>query len=245
MPTDVLNLPRMKTFLVASLLATAALSAAPASARQLTIDDVSMLSRVGAPSVSADGRWLVWAQRETDLAANRGRYDLWRLDLSRKNARPEPLLNEAEVNEIDPQIVGATVYFSSDKGGDDAIWSVPVTGGAPRKLTGFQGGFGGFKVAPTGDRILVWADRKPNAPSLAPALEKKDPNAGEGRVYDRMFVRHWDRWVDGTHSQLFVLPLTAAGAPFLVDEVKIGVLLGSLLSALAGVAVLLFAAPRR
>ena len=73
----------MKTLFAASLLATAAAIAAPAAARQLTIDDVTTLSRVGAPTASADGKWLVWAQRETDLAANRGRYDLWRLDLTR------------------------------------------------------------------------------------------------------------------------------------------------------------------
>lgn len=203
----------MKTLFAASLLATAAAIAAPAAARQLTIDDVTTLSRVGAPTASADGKWLVWAQRETDLAANRGRYDLWRLDLTRKGAKPEPLVAEAEVNENAPQIVGSTVYFQSNKGGEDAIWAIPVTGGTPRKLTSFQGGFGGFKVAPTGDRILVWADRKPNAPSLAPAMVKKDPLAGEGRVYDKLFVRHWDTWADGTQSQLFVLPLTAAGAP--------------------------------
>ena len=145
----------MKTLIAASLLATAAAIAAPAAARQLTLDDVTTLSRVGAPTASADGKWLVWAQRETDLAANRGRYDLWRLDLTRKGAKPEPLVAEAEVNENAPQIVGSTVYFQSNKGGEDAIWAVPVTGGTPRKLTSFQGGFGGFKVAPTGDRILV------------------------------------------------------------------------------------------
>ena len=199
----------MKRFIAASLLA----FAAPAVARQLTIADVTMLSRVGAPAVSKDGRWMAWAQRETDLAADRGRYDIWRLDLTKRGAKPEKILGDAEVNENDPQIVGDTLYFSSDKGGDDAIWAMPITGGTPRKLTGFQGGFGGFKVAPTGDRIVVWADRKPGAPSLAPALEKKDPNAGAGRTYDQLFVRHWDKWADGNRSQLFVLPLTAAGAP--------------------------------
>jgi dipeptidyl aminopeptidase/acylaminoacyl peptidase len=202
----------MKRFLSASLLALAAV-AAPAAARQLTIADVTMLSRVGQPTISKDGRWMVWAQRETDLAANRGRYDIWRLDLSKRGARPEKILGEAEVNENDPQIVGSTLYFASDKGGNDAIWAMPVAGGTPRKLTGFQGGFGGFKVAPTEDGIVVWADRKPGAPSLAPAMEKKDPNAGTGRTYDGLFVRHWDRWADGTRSQLFVLPLTAKGAP--------------------------------
>ena len=206
----------MKKLLLASaLLAPALLGiSAPVAARQLTIDDVTMLRRVGAPTASKDGRWLVWAQRETDLAADRGRYDLYRLDLTRRGARPEALLAEADVNENDPQIVGDTVYFSSDKGGGDgAVWAVPVTGGTPRKLTGFQGGFNGFKVSPDASKLLIFADRKPGAPSLAPAMEKKDANAGSGRTYDQLFVRHWDSWADGTRSQLFVLPLTPAGAP--------------------------------
>jgi dipeptidyl aminopeptidase/acylaminoacyl peptidase len=203
----------MKKLLVASLLAIAV--ATPVAARQLTIEDVTMFSRVGAPDVSADGHWLVWQQRETDIAADKGRLDLWRLDLSKRGAKPEKLVAEADVNESAPQFSadGRTVYFQSDKGGDDAIWAVAIGGGAPKKVTGFQGGFSGFKVAPTGDRILVWADRLPGAPSLAPAMVKKAADAGAGRTYDHMFVRHWDTWSDGTRSQLFVLPLTADGAP--------------------------------
>ena len=197
----------MNRILVASLLAFTAVSA-PAAARQLTIADVTMLSRIGAPTVSKDGRWLVWAQRETDLDADRGRYDLWRLNLSAPGTPPTKLVADPALDENDPQIVGSTVYFSAD----DAIWSVPVTGGTPRRLTDFKGGFGGFKIAPTGDRLVVWADRKPGAPSLEPAMEKKDPNAGSGRTYDQLFVRHWDSWADGTRSQLFVLPLGASGA---------------------------------
>ena len=195
--------------LASALLASAA---APALARDLTIQDVAMLSRVGAPAVSPDGKWLVWQQRETDLAANRGRYDLWRLDLSKKGAIPEKIAGEADVNETNPQIVGDTLYFASDKGGDDAVWEMPLAGGAARKLTGFSGGFGGFKVSPAADKLLIWGDRKPGAPSLEPAMVKKDVNAGSGRVYDQLFVRHWDSWANGDRSQLFVLPLGSDGA---------------------------------
>ncbi|MEG3086057.1 S9 family peptidase [Sphingomonas sp. PB4P5] len=204
----------MKMFLSASVLAIAA-AATPAAARQLTIDDVIALSRVSSPVASPDGRWLVWQQRETDLDANKGRFDLWRLDLARQGAKPEKLAAEGDVNETSPQLSadGATVYYQSDKGGDDAIWSIGIDGANARKLTGFQGGFGGFKVAPTGDKIVVWADRKPGAPSLVPAMVKKDPLAGEGRTYDQLFVRHWDTWSNGDRAQLFVLPLGADGAP--------------------------------
>ncbi len=199
----------------------AALAASPAAARQLTIDDVTMLSRIGAPVASKDGHWLVWAQRETDLAQDRGRYDLWRLDLTRRGAAPEKLVAEPDVDENDPQIVGDTVYFTSSKGGGDgAVWAVPVTGGTPRAITAFGGGFNGFKVSPDASRLVIWADRRPGAPSLAPAAVKKAADAGSGRAYDRLFVRHWDTWADGTRSQLFVLPLTAQGATG--DGVAIG-----------------------
>jgi dipeptidyl aminopeptidase/acylaminoacyl peptidase len=195
-------------FLSASLITLAAAAALPAAARPMTIEDLTMLSRIGTPTVSKDGRWMVWAQRETDLDADRGRFDLWRLDLSRPGAAPEKLLADPQKDENDPQIVGNTVYFAMD----DAIWSVPVTGGTPRRLTDFKGGFNGFKVAPTGDKIVVWADRLPGAPSLEEPMIRKRADAGSGRTYDQLFVRHWDTWSDGKRSQLFVLSLTAAGA---------------------------------
>ncbi|HWK37014.1 S9 family peptidase [Sphingomonas sp.] len=206
----------MKTL---SLALAGLLIAAPASARQLTIDDVTMLSRVSGPVVSPDGRWLVWQQRETDLAINGGRFDIWRLDLKTRGARPEKLLAEADVNETGPDFgPDGTLYFQSDKGGADNVWALPAAGGVARQVTSFKGGFGGFKLAPTGDRLVVWADRKPGAPSLEPAMVKKDANAGSGRTYDQLFIRHWDTWGNGDRSQLFVLPLangvaTGAGTP--------------------------------
>ncbi|AJP71522.1 alpha/beta hydrolase family protein [Sphingomonas hengshuiensis] len=200
----------MKHFLLAGI---ALAVAAPATARDLTIEDVATLSRVGAPAVSPDGRWLVWQQRETDLAANRGRYDLWKLDLKTKGAVPEKLVAEAEVNETSPAFgPDGTVFFQSDKGGEDSVQSIAITGGAAQSRFAPQGGFSGFKLSPDGTKLLVWADRKPGAPTIEPAMVKKDPNAGSGRVYDKLFVRHWDTWANGERSQLFVVPLDGGAA---------------------------------
>jgi len=193
------------------LLASVALAsfAFPATARQLTIEDVTMLSRVSSPAVSPDGHWLVWQQRETDLAGDKGRYDLWRLDLTAKGAKPEKLIGEWAVNETSPQFShdGKTVWFQSDKGGEDNVWAIAVAGGVPTQVTDLKGGIGGFKVAPTEDKMLIWADRLPGAPSSEPAMVKKRDDAGNGRTFDQMFIRHWASWSDGTRSQLFVLPM--------------------------------------
>jgi len=197
----------MKKLLLASVALVS--FAFPATARQLTIEDVTMLSRVSSPAVSPDGHWLVWQQRETDLAGDKGRYDLWRLDLTAKGAKPEKLIGEWSVNETSPQFShdGKTIWFQSDKGGEDNVWAIAVTGGAPTQVTDLKGGIGGFKVAPTEDKMLIWADRLPGAPSSEPAMIKKRDDAGNGRTFDQMFIRHWASWSDGTRSQLFVLPM--------------------------------------
>src|SRR5687768_6736479 len=53
--------------------------------------DLNSLARVADPQVSPDGRYVVYVQRETDLEANRGRNDLWLLDLETQNLRPRKL----------------------------------------------------------------------------------------------------------------------------------------------------------
>ncbi|AGH48407.1 peptidase S9 prolyl oligopeptidase [Sphingomonas sp. MM-1] len=199
----------MKKLTAASLAALAfATAAAPVAARPLTALDMVGLSRVSDPVVSPDGRWAVWQQRETDLAANKGRTDLWRIDLKAKGAKPEKLVADPAVNESAPAFAAdGSLWFLSDKSGDGQAWRLPAGAAAPVQVTNIREGIAGFLLAPTGDKLLVWADRLPGAPSAEPAMVKKDANAGSGRAYDRLFVRHWDMWADGTRSQIFVLPV--------------------------------------
>lgn len=178
---------------------------AQAQARPLTINDVVSLSRIGSADVSRDGHWLVWDQRETDMDANKGRTDLWRLDLSKKGAAPEKLAADPAKSESSPAFSpdGQWVFFTADKDGKSAVWRVAIAGGAPELVADQD--VSGFKIAPTGDRLLVWADRPVGAKSLADT--KAEASGGSARTYDHYFVRHWDTWSDGQRSQLFVLPL--------------------------------------
>jgi dipeptidyl aminopeptidase/acylaminoacyl peptidase len=202
----------MKNIPLAALGLLAGFGAHSAQARPLTIDDVVSLSRIGSADVSPDGHWLVWDQRETDLAANRGRTDLWRLDLTRKGAAPEKLAADPAVNESSPVFSpdGRWVYFLSDQGGHGRVWRISTAGGVAAPVTGGQD-IGGFRLSPTGDRLVVWATRPVGARTLA---DTKAASVGSSaRVYDQLFVRHWDKWADGQRSQLFVLPLVDGKAP--------------------------------
>ncbi|NIJ09091.1 dipeptidyl aminopeptidase/acylaminoacyl peptidase [Sphingomonas vulcanisoli] len=199
----------MKKLLIAALLA----APAPLLARPFTPQDMVSLSRVNAPVVSPDGRWMVWSQRETDLAANKGRHDLWRLDLKAKAAAPEKYASLPSAEESSPQFgPDGSLYFLSDRaGGKMAVWKVGPAGGTPTQVTGDYD-LDGFKVAPTGDKLVVWAARPVGAASLDAKLPAKASDAGSGRTFDQLFIRHWDTWSDHQREQLFVIPIAAGKA---------------------------------
>ena len=202
----------MKTLLLAASAMVAA--AAPAAARPFTPQDMVALARVESPVVSPDGRWLVWQQRETDLAANHGRHDLWRLDLRTRAASPQKFASLADAEETDPAFGrDGQLYFLSDrKGGRKALWRVAMAAGAPVQVTGDYD-LGGFKLSPAGNAVVVWADRPVGAISLDQTRPAAAPGTGSARTYDRLFVRHWDSWADEQRSQLFVIPMANGHAP--------------------------------
>ncbi|EQD53180.1 peptidase S9 prolyl oligopeptidase active site domain protein, partial [mine drainage metagenome] len=42
-------------------------------------------------------------------------------------------------------------------------------------------------------------------------LNAREANKASGRVYDKLFVRHWEAWADGRRNQLFLFTLGADG----------------------------------
>jgi dipeptidyl aminopeptidase/acylaminoacyl peptidase len=207
----------MKKTLIALALSSAALIPTIATARPMTPTDLATMRRIGAPAVSPDGRWLVYQLRETDLAANKGRNHLWLLDLKARSAEPVKVaFSAADKSEHDPAFSadGKWIYYLGNAGGSDQLWRVPVSGGAPEQLTNLATDIGGFLLAPTGDRVAIWGDRKLDCADYDCKNDKADPApGGSGRTYDQLFVRHWDTWAEpNTRSRIFILPV-ADGKP--------------------------------
>jgi dipeptidyl aminopeptidase/acylaminoacyl peptidase len=65
--------------------------AAAATGAPFKIDDLVRLKRLSDPQLSPDGRYVVYVLRETDMDANKGRTDLWILDLKAKDGQPRRL----------------------------------------------------------------------------------------------------------------------------------------------------------
>ena len=117
------NATAMVSTMRTGLLLLSALLAARAFADGLTPETLASLARLSDPQVSPDGSRVVYVLRETDLDANRGRTDLWLLDLGEPGAEPRRLTAHAE-NDAAPQwsADGAWVYFISGRSGSDQVW---------------------------------------------------------------------------------------------------------------------------
>ena len=79
---------------------------------------------------------------------------------------------------------------------------------------------GAFRLAPDGKHLVLGIAVFPDCDSLTctkARIDARAANKADGVVYDRLFVRHWDEWADGTRNALWSIALDdagkAAGAP--------------------------------
>lgn len=186
--------------------------AAFAAPHPFSVEDLVRMQRVSEPVLSPDGRTTVFTVRETDLAANRGRTDLWALDMATKGAQPRRLTTHPE-SDSSPEwsADGREIYFLSSRSGSSQVWRLPANGGEAIQVTNLPLDVGSFHVAGNAGRLAVTMEVFPDCDDLSCTLErlKEAKNTKDsGEVYDRLFVRHWDAWADGRISQLFVLKLS-------------------------------------
>ena len=203
--------PRHLSALSCALLALTANAAFAQSRHPFTAQDLVSLNRVGEPALSPDGKTVVFTLRETDLAANRGRTDLWALDLATKAAQPRRLTSHPD-NDGSGQwsADGRFVYFLSSRSGSNQVWRLSSTGGEAEQVTRLPLEVGSFKLAPNGAKLAVSMDVFADCAELrctVDRLAEKAASKAVGMVHDRIFIRHWDTWNDGRISQLFVLTL--------------------------------------
>ena len=189
--------------------------ATPAQLRPFTAEDLVRVKRVTDPQVSPDGHYAAFVLRETDMEANRGRTDVWLLDLTQKDSTPRRL-TQNDANDSNPRWApdSRTIYFLSTRSGQSQVWRLSLDGGEAARVTDYPLDVGTLKVSPKGDRIAFTMDVFPECADLRCTQDKlaaSGRNKATGRVYDRLFIRHWDTWSNGTRSHLFVARINTDG----------------------------------
>ncbi|HNS97411.1 MAG TPA: S9 family peptidase [Polyangiaceae bacterium] len=189
-----------------------------AEKKPFNVRDLVQLERASSPVLSPDGRSVVFVLRTTDMEANKGRTDLWMMSTDGKNMRR---LTTHEANDWNPRWMGPkTIGFLSTRSGSSQIHALEIDGGEARQLTSLPIDIETFQSTPDGSLIVFSAAVYPECKTIECTVEKdkkiKESKA-TGRVYDKLFFRHWDTWKDGKRNHLFALR-TTGGEP--VDLMK-------------------------
>ncbi|MFY8133714.1 MAG: S9 family peptidase, partial [Aquimonas sp.] len=210
--------------LLAAALPLAAPLPAQAAERGLDARDLNSLDRVGAPTLSPDGRLLAYTLREADLEANRAVTGLFLRGLEDR-AEPRRVNTEGKsANSPGFSPDGRTLYYLSAESGSMQLWAAPVRGGRARQVTDYPLDVGTYRISPDGKRVALSFRVHPDCPDLGCSKQRNESAASSkatGQSYDQLFVRHWDSWNDGQRNQLFVAELKdgiARGEPVRVSR---------------------------
>ncbi|QYF93147.1 S9 family peptidase [Massilia sp. PAMC28688] len=192
-----------------------AVGSAYAAPRGFTAEDLVRLERVGSPALSPDASSLVYTVRSTNMEKNKGNTQLYLLDVRKENAQPVRL-TQGDASSTDPEWSpkGDAIYFLSARSGSNQVWRQPIGGGEAVRVTDLPLDVETFRLSPTGERIALSMAVFRDCPDLACSKTRAaaaNTNKATGKVYDRMFVRHWDTWADGRNGVLFSAPLDASG----------------------------------
>jgi len=188
-------------------------SSAGAAPHPFNVHDLVMMDRVSDPQVSPDGKWIAYQLRETDYAANKGVNSIWLMALGDKNAVPVQLVKPAVMATSSPRWSpdGKYIYFLAQAKDDEVtrVWRIAAStdlANAPAAETPWPADINNFKLSPDGKTMLLSIDVFPDC---AEQLCTKKPAAADldkasGKLYDKLFIRHWDTWADGKRSQLYI-----------------------------------------
>jgi dipeptidyl aminopeptidase/acylaminoacyl peptidase len=173
-----------------------------------SVYDFLAIEQISDPQVSPDGRQIVFVLTTTDIEENRMRSNLWLIRTDGKELRQLTSHPEMDSN---PRWVsdGKTIWFLSTRSESSQVWCIRIDGGEAKQVTDQPLDIGNLVVAPDGKMIAFTMEVFLDCESPAETKERLDEieeRKATGRIYEKLFIRHWDNWEDGRRSHLFIMP---------------------------------------
>ena len=191
-----------------------ALAAAPqaAAARPPSAQDLVGLNRVSDAHVASDGERAVYDLAVLDAAANKRVHSIWLITTDGKGA-PFKLADGGSPR-WSPD--GRWVFYVAPVKGVAQVFAIDPDHAAKgaHQVTDLPLDVDSFRIAPDGRTLVISMAVFPDAEDPAATKAKHDEQAkskASGKLFDKLFIRHWDTWADGTRNHLFALKLGADG----------------------------------
>ena len=190
----------------------------PAATKPITHEALWMMKRVGAPVVSPDGKWVVFAVLEPSYEADKAVSDLWLVPVD--GSKPPRRITNTKAPESDVawSADSSSIAFATKRENDDVeqIYILNLAdGGEARRLTNISTGASSPQWRPDGKAILFESRVYPNAlddeANKKIAAEHKERKYNV-RVYEHFPVRYWNQWLDERQPTIMVQSIEQGAA---------------------------------
>jgi dipeptidyl aminopeptidase/acylaminoacyl peptidase len=167
----------------------------------MNLDDLDRLVSVGSPSVSPDGKWVVYTVSTVDTTADKRITDIWMVGWDgTENIR---LTYHTDSSASDPRWSpdGRYISFLSSRTGapkvkGSQVWVLDRRGGEARQLTEVKGNLSSYEWSPDAKKLLLTIAEDPEAE----AREKEDKGGGKEKDKPKPIVidrYHFKQDVEG------------------------------------------------
>jgi dipeptidyl aminopeptidase/acylaminoacyl peptidase len=184
------------------------------SKHPFTFEDMMQLKRIGEPVLSPDGRWVGFTAVDVNLDENTRKPHLWVVPIGGGLAHrlaPSTGVGEDRIR-FAPD--SKRILFESSRDGNSQIWvqdfdsSTGTLTGEPHKATNISTEASGGLWSPDGKSILFVSSVYPHCNDDA-CNKQRDEERAKSKVkaslFTQLMFRHWNHYLDGKYSHLFVV----------------------------------------
>lgn len=175
--------------------------------RAISIEDLWSVRRIGTVVLSPDGDWIAYTITEYNMDQNTENTDIYLVSSMGGSARQLTTHTEYDGKPCwSPD--GSLLAFISTRGGTPQIYVLPMDGGEAQKVSDIPTGIDDFIWSPDGKYFAFHTKVYPNVVSVDSSARidcEKADSPIQARIIDRLLYRHWNRWLEGKRSHLFVM----------------------------------------